>query len=218
MTLSQCIRMANRRGLATADFMIEDHAAYVALPQFLRDVRQVLGEVYWMAKIASFTFTTATRIYSLPSDFKRFRKLQLETSSGVLSDPLLYLNERPEDMISAEFNTTPSCPSAYYVQHKTGGGFELKLASTPDNTYSAKAVYDWQIPIASAATDPELNEWLPADIQGLFSQKLRCDILMDAYGQGDGRYVTERQEYQNSLESLTPTGEASRHSKVVYVR
>jgi hypothetical protein len=94
--------------------------------------------------------------------------------------------------------------------------FQLKLSNPVDKDYPAIGMYNWQIPVD--AIDPELNAWMPPEVQGLFVQRMRCDILMDAFGQGDERYVSEKQDYQANLETLLPHSEAAPKTRRVFVR
>jgi hypothetical protein len=424
MTLSDAIRLANRRGLATADFNLPDHARYRAMPQFVRDVRFVIGNPYWSKKKAWFHFNPDQDSYDLPIDFGRMVALRPYWNNQCCH-PMQYVGEDPSKVLAnSSADGTPYCGyqhpyrGGWYAEHtqnrysfgpigsanygyayavsaewppitpvtmamgqqplvfasydpssaltpfrystaflrfdtstlpveatitgaklflyldsaepiwnadgrvllmqwynewpidqedytpvpidgawmgtisklvrginelelleadvsinrmgfsglrlqlnsaqpegrnelklniKSGGPFaeefspdydklqvpvgtaleirytvpimypfQLKLTGPVESAFDAEGLYEWVIP--TAIMDPELDQYLPPNIQGLFVDKLECDILKDAFGQGDGRYVSARQEYDAALETLLPSSEAAPKRKAIYVR
>jgi len=421
VTLSDAIRLANRRGLATADFNLPDHARYRAMPQFIRDVRMAIGNPYWAQKKGMFHFVPERVSYDLPIDFGRMLELRPYINNRC-GEPMLHVGEEPDKVLAASRPAgliDCSCPyqGGWYVEHtdnrgsfgpigasnyghvyavsalwppfepvivemgtqprvfasydatsaltpysyssaflrfdtstipteatitgvklylyvdtanpiynmdskvllmqwynewpidgddytpvpidgawigtvsklvrginelelldytqidrfgftglrlqlspqppegtneirinvKSGGPFsteftpdydkgqipvgsalevrytlpivypfQLRLTAPVESAFDAEGLYNWVIP--TAILDPELDAYLPPNMQGIFVSKLECDILKDAFGQGDSRYASERQEYDNALQTLLPMSEAAPKRRTVYVR
>ncbi|MCP4899739.1 MAG: hypothetical protein GY906_22465 [bacterium] len=215
MTIQDVIGIANREGMADANFDLSGELRYVVVPQFLRDIKEQIGETFWQVKPWSTSIDTTNKTYSLPSDWKRFRMIKLALADGTLSDTeMSYIGDRPERIIEAENSTEAVVPAEYYIVHDGSGGWEFKLAALSNFSTTIRAVYEWLIPF-TGVSDPDLDEYMPNDIQGLLVTRTRMLILADRLGEGDPRYSNELKEYQAGIVSLSPEAEPAPRRRVI---
>jgi len=223
MTTSDVERRANREGLADANFELQETLRLDIVPQFLADVAEVVGIPHWRRKTLSLSFNTTDRNYDLPANWHRFIELRLGlTTGGMAADPMIYIGEHPDKILSCEAATVAVCPSRYYVvQSTTAGLWAVRLAAPSDAAYTARGVYLWRIPFdeADPSEDIDLNEYMPTDIQYALVHGLRMRILEDRVGMEDSRYTRAEKAYNKAVSSLYFQPEAApAGSRAVYAR
>lgn len=214
MKLGAAISLANREQLADANLNLSQEAAFVIVPQFLRDIRMVIGWTWWQWNTWSASVVASDRNIDLPNDWKRFRQVKTTLSDGTLSrEEMRYIGDDEERVLVAEAATIAAAPCEYYIV-RVSGVPKLRLAAPSDGAYTLRGSYDWQIPV-SATADPDLTDYIPLDTQGLLVLRIRMAILADRLGDKDSRYLQTEQEYRNGVESLSPEAEAAPRRRVL---
>jgi len=222
MTTTDVEKRANREGLADANFELQETLRLDIVPQFLRDVTEVVGTPHWRRQTLSLNFNTTERNYDLPANWGRFVELRLKLSSGGMAgDPMTYIGEHPDKIIDCENDTTATCPTGYYVvQGSESGLWAVRLAAPSDAAYTARGVYYWRIPFdPDDPADIDLNLYMPADLQYGLVHGLRMRILEDKLGMEDSRYIRSEKAYNRLVESLYFEPEAApAGSRAIHVR
>ncbi len=208
MTTTTIENLANKEDLASPDFAIQEELRLNIIPQFIRDVYEVVGPTFSAFKAASLSVVQGDTAIDLPTDFSRFEEVRLVEASGLMAGkPLGYIGDRADWIIGAQNATTQVAPRGYYVQRDTGNDvWQLRLSAPSDASYTIRYVYRWAIPYLEGADDPlaevDLDDYIPTDKQFGIVLALRAVIAEDRYGAEDPRPGRFEKRYQRWIESL----------------
>lgn len=227
MTTVEIEAQANKGNLATSEFDLGYELRHGVIPEFLEDICSRCGIVWWMREVLSPISVTASNRgpYALPANFYYADMLIGEAAGSTPSAPnlfeLTYAGDREDVILAAEYSTVPGQPNAFYVRmDATDGSRDLYLSCAPDFSFSLRGIYRKRIPFADTISSVDMNLYIPVELQNLLVLRLRAEIFLDRFGEGDSRYrepirrYNERMDrYANSL--MSHAGNATRH---VYAR
>jgi len=188
MTLTEIQTVANRGSIATADFDI----GKCLRQEVMREFAQKVGEAdpTWLRRSSTISLTAGVQLADLPD---AFRSMVVVYEAGLNSQnepvPMTYIGEDALRVARAEITTERGAPGGYYiVQRQSDSKWKrIKFDRPADTSYTIPYVYRVDL-IFADADNPELDQYMPAEIQHALIHGLRREIYFDRYGQGDPRY------------------------------
>lgn len=214
MQTSQIETSANRGDIASADFDIGAVLRFQVIPAFLEDC----GRIGWRRKVATITPQPGVQVYALPDDFFEVSDVLVVGSK----DPIPFIGEDPVLVSGAESNTSAGSWTGYYLVRdpEDESRWAIKFDSPASGGGpSAHVHYYWFVPFSNESEEVNLGKYVPDQYHWAMVELLRREIMDDRYGQGDQRYTTANNKYQEWLRRIVVKRElAPRGNRAKYVR
>ena len=220
MTTATIEALANVGGVATPDFALQVTFRKLIIPEFLLDVQNIVGDVYWRRKQWSQAVTASTRNYAIPTDLDAFEEIRFQDAALSLSDPLPYIGDDPLKVLAAEVATTAAAPGGYDIKETGVAGTPraLYLDAPPLESGTLKGRYLWSLEFSDETSEVDLNDYIPGPLQFPLVKLLKSAIYRDRYGIDDGRWQAEKDLYNQDVMKLIARKEAGQARRPVFCR
>lgn len=219
MTTATIESIANRESLASADWNVGRELREKVIPKFLLDVAEIVGKTSWLRKRASIDVVASStdRDYDLPADFDRMDgDARISTAAGT-EYGLKYIGEDPEALNRMEAATQQTRPSGFDILTGETNAWAVRFNTYPDAAYTMRYVYYFRIPFDDYTSSVDMDGYVPAQFQYALVHALRAEIMGDRFGIEDGRYVKEKQDYQEFVSRMKGHKEFAARSHAVFV-
>jgi len=121
------------------------------------------------------------------------------------TDSLKYIGEDTNLVLQAEYATTATRPTAFYIVPRASGATlrAIKFQAPTDAAYTAYYVYLKSPVFADYTSSVDMGQWVPEMLQPALIKALRRAILLDRYGQNDKRFGVADAQYREWVQRAT---------------